>query len=250
MFSRPASLTLAAVNWAKDCAAVIPCFNESAHIGPLVAEVAQFLPHVLAVDDGSADQTASAARPATVIAHPRNLGNGVAVQTGLAAAQQRGFTWAALLDGDGQHSPRDLPRFFRAVEQTAARLVVGNRMAEPGPMPPLRRFVNRWMSRRLSRRAGQSLPDSQCGFRLVHLPSWTKLTLETRRFEIESEMLLAFLEAGWRVEFVPIQVIYNSSTSKIHPLADTWRWFRWWLSRDCPSSPPLPRVQQDSGAKI
>ncbi len=239
------------MNWAKDCAAVIPCFNESAHIGPLVAEVARFLPHVFVVDDGSTDQTASAARPAAVIAHTQNLGKGLSVQTGLETARQRGFTWAALLDGDGQHSPRDLPRFFGAAEKTAARLVIGNRMVDPRPMPLVRRYVNRWMSRRLSRRAGQSLPDSQCGFRLVHLPSWSKLTLQARHFEIESEMLLAFLEAGFRVEFVPIQVIYNSAKSKIHPLADTWRWFRWWFSRDGASSPaPLPRVHQDSGAEV
>ena len=186
------------------------------------------------------DQTAKLAKMsgAIVIGHPGNLGKGAAIHLGLLHAHHKGFTWAVLLDGDGQHSPTDLPKFFAAAEATGARLVIGNRMSQPGPMPPVRRFVNRWMSRRLSQRAGQLLPDTQCGFRLVHLPSWAKLSLETRRFEVESEMLLAFIEAGLRVEFVPIQVIYNRQSSKIRPLPDTIRWFRWWFSR--PISKPSP----------
>jgi glycosyltransferase involved in cell wall biosynthesis len=238
------------VNWSKDCAAVIPCFNEAARIGPVVQEVRSVLPNVFVVNDGSTDGTSAAARPAFVIEHTSNRGKGAAIHTGLVAAHQRGFSWAALLDGDGQHSPADLPSFFRAADETGARLVIGNRMSNPAPMPALRRFVNRWMSRRLSRAAGQALPDTQCGFRLVHLPSWAKLSLETARFEIESEMLLAFTQAGLRVEFVPIQVIYNSGASKIHPLADTWRWFRWWFSRQRFPATRLPRVQQDASAEI
>jgi glycosyltransferase involved in cell wall biosynthesis len=230
---------------------VIPCFNESAHIGRLLGEIRPFLPYVIVVNDGSSDGTSAAAHSASVIQHSYNRGKGASLQTGLAAAQRRGFTWAALLDGDGQHSPNDLPQFFRAAEQTGARLIVGNRMANPAAMPVLRRHVNRWMSRRISRKVGQTLPDTQCGFRLVHLPSWGRIRVETCRFEIESEMLLAFIEAGWTVKFVPIQVIYNSEKSKIHPLADTWRWFRWWFSRPAASSRgPLARVQQDAGAEI
>ena len=56
--------------------------------------------------------------------------------------------------------------------------------------------------------------------------------LQATHFEIESEQLVAFLAAGERVEFVPVQVIYRSEQSKIHPWRDTVRWLRWrrmWL---------------------
>ncbi len=76
--------------------------------------------------------------------------------------------------------------------------------------------------------AGRFLPDSQCGFRLINLEAWTALRLETEHFEIESEMLLAFVRAGYRVEFVPIQVIGRGPRSHIDPIKDTWRWLRWW----------------------
>jgi glycosyltransferase involved in cell wall biosynthesis len=224
------------------CAVVIPCCNEGAGIAGLVREVRQQLPLVLVVDDGSTDDTAAlaAAAGATVIRHARNLGKGAALKTGLAAALKRGCEWALTMDGDGQHRPQDLPAFFRCAEQANVRMVVGNRMHNARAIPWLRRQVNRWMSRRLSERAGQSLPDSQCGFRLIDLKAWASVPLVTDHFEIESEMLLAFVRAGYRVEFVPIQVVGRGQSSHIHPVADSWRWWNWWRELDRTAAPPLP----------
>ena len=96
-------------------------------------------------------------------------------------------------------------------------------------MPWLRRRVNEWMSRRISEAAGQWLPDSQCGFRLMRLHAWRKLSLQSSHFEIESEALLDFVARGFVVEFVPVTTIYKGERSKIDPLRDTVRWFGWWL---------------------
>jgi glycosyltransferase involved in cell wall biosynthesis len=212
------------------CAAVIPCFNESASVAPLVAAVRRHLPSVLVVDDGSTDETARLAENAgaAVIKHARNLGKGAALKTGLALALKQNFEWAVTLDGDGQHAPEDLPTLMRCAEATGALLVIGNRMNEAQKIPWLRRRVNRWMSRKISQRAERSLPDTQSGFRLIHLRTWAALALNTKHFEVESEMLMAFLAAGRRVEFVPIQVIPSRRGSHIHPVADTLRWWKWW----------------------
>ena len=146
-------------------------------------------------------------------AHVRNFGKGAALKTGFSAALKGEFEWALAMDGDGQHKPQDVPAFLRCAEQTHARLVIGNRMHHAQAIPWLRRQVNRWMSRRISERAGQFLPDSQCGFRLVNLAAWAGLSLETDHFEIESEMLLAFVRAGYGIEFVPIQVVGQARTA-------------------------------------
>jgi hypothetical protein len=88
------------------------------------------------------------------------------------------------------------------------------------------------MTRQLSRLSGFRLLDSQCGFRLVKLAAWTQVTMQTDRFETESELLVEFLRRGFRVEFVPVQVIYRNDQSKIHPIADSVRWLRWrWRTR-------------------
>jgi hypothetical protein len=224
---------------AKKCAAVIPCFNEAATIAPLVAAVRQHLPSVLVVNDGSTDDTSNLAggAGAVVISHRQNLGKGAALRTGLSLALKQGFEWALMLDGDGQHAPEDLPALLRCAGQTGALLVIGNRMRNARAMPWLRRLVNQWMSRKLSRRAGRNLPDTQCGLRLIHLETWAALPLKTKNFEVESETLMAFLAAGWRVEFVPIQVIRSGRSSHIRPVTDTLRWLRWWWNfRRLPAS--------------
>jgi glycosyltransferase involved in cell wall biosynthesis len=216
------------------CAALIPCLNEGTGIAALVSALRQHASLVLVVDDGSMDETALLARGAgaTVIRHERNRGKGAALRSGLSQLFEQGFEWAATLDGDGQHAPEDLPALLRCAGQTGARLVIGNRMDNARAMPWLRRQVNRWMSRKLSRRAGRQLPDTQSGFRLIHLPAWAALSLNTEHFEIESEMLMAFLAAGHSVAFVPVQVISGSRSSHIHPVTDSLRWLRWWRNFD------------------
>lgn len=211
--------------------AIIPCLNEAAAIGPVVVGVREQVTDVLVVDDGSSDATGAVARAAgaEVLRHEVPAGKGASLADGLMAAARRGFEWAVLLDGDGQHLPSDLPGFLAVANSGRAALIVGNRMGSAGEMPWVRRWVNRWMSRRLSRLAGRELPDTQCGYRMIRVAEWSRLqaALRTRNFEVESEMLLAFVRAGLVVEFVPIHVVYKAEQSKIHPWRDTIRWFRW-----------------------
>lgn len=209
--------------------ALVPCLDEAATIGDIVRRVRPHVAGVIVVDDGSRDETgqAAAAAGATVLRHAVPLGKGVALATAWKAAGERGAEWVLLLDGDGQHAPEDSPNLFAAATD-GVKLVVGNRMDRPNTMPWLRRATNRWLSWKLTQLAGVELPDSQCGFRLAHLPTLLALGLHTERFEIESEMVVAFARAGHRIAFVPIQVRYGAERSKISPLHDTRRWWRWY----------------------
>jgi len=229
------------MDWPQKCAAVIPCFNEAKSVVELITSARRHLSTVIVVDDGSTDSTAALAASAggIVVRHRLNAGKGAALRTGWKHARHCGFTWALTMDGDGQHSPEDIPAFFERAENTGASLVIGNRLDNPAGMPWLRRKVNYWMTRRIEKMAGVRVADSQCGFRLINLDRLSKLQLSTDHFEVESEMLLAFARAGFRIEFVPIEVIYDTETSKIHPLIDTWRWLRWWLAQPAPAASPL-----------
>src|ERR1041385_6662354 len=218
------------MNWTADCAAIIPCLNEQAAIGSVVTAVRKYLPTVFVIDDGSADDTAKVGKRAgaVVLRHPAPRGKGAALNTGWQHAREQGFQWVLTMDGDGQHAAGDIPGFLNCAERTGADLVSGNRMSDPKTMPWLRRRVNRWMSGRISKFTQRELPDTQCGFRLMRLSAWASVNLASAHFEIESEVLLAFARANFKIEFVPIQVIYESERSKINPVRDTVRWFRWW----------------------
>ncbi|MDB6037217.1 MAG: hypothetical protein JWM99_1058 [Verrucomicrobiales bacterium] len=219
------------MTWRDQCAVVIPCFNEEADIAGLVRGARRFVETVVVVDDGSTDSTASFAAEAgaIVIRHSERNGKGAALMRGFLVARERGLAHVLCMDGDGQHAVADIPAFFECCERTNAGLIIGNRFEGKGPMPSVRRVVNLLMSKALSWVAGEELPDTQCGFRLLRLSLLSAVETRSKHFEFESELLIEIIKAGGRVAFVPIETIYRSEQSKISPVKDTVRWFSWLL---------------------
>lgn len=220
------------MNWSQECVVIIPCRNGSGQIGRVVAEVRKLVPNVIVVDDGSNDATADAAAKAgaQVFRHETNRGKGAALVTGFREARKLGYGWALMMDGDGQHSPADIPLFFTGAEKSHAPFIIGNRMANPKTMPLSRRWTNGTMSWLLSNYTRRVLPDTQCGFRLVKLSAFSEDALETSRFEIDSEMLVLFSQNAQSIESVPVQVIYGNERSNIDVVRDTIRWWKWFRS--------------------
>lgn len=208
-------------------AAVIPAYLEEKHIADVVGRTLHQLDHVLVIDDGSTDATAETARKAgaEVIVHPQNRGKGESIKTGLRHWLERDFTYVIILDGDGQHRPEEIERFLAAAV-TRAELLVGTRMNDVREMPLLRRSVNRYMSASISRLCGQPIPDTQCGFRMVHRSLIPDLLGGADRFEYETEMLILASRKGCRIESVPITTVYSDEVSSIHPVRDTIRFFQ------------------------
>jgi len=208
-------------------AAVIPSYLEEKRIADVVGRTLQQLDHVAVIDDGSTDATGDAARKAgaEVIVHPQNRGKGESIKTGLRHWLERNFTYVIILDGDGQHLPEEIVRFLAAAS-SRAELFVGTRMNDIREMPLVRRRVNRYMSNKISRLCGQPIPDTQCGFRMVHRNLIPDLLGGVGRFDYETEMLILASRKGCRIESVPITTVYSDEVSKIHPVRDTIRFFK------------------------
>jgi glycosyltransferase involved in cell wall biosynthesis len=210
-------------------AAVIPAYNEENHIADIVRRTRQKLDHVLVIDDGSRDKTADRARDAgaEVIVHPQNRGKGETIKTGLRHWLDRQLDFVIILDADGQHRPEEIDRFTAAaLSANGPKLLVGNRMNDLSSMPRLRRFVNRWMSQRISGVCGQEIPDTQCGFRMLHRELIPDLLGGAARFDYETEMLIIASRKGFRIGSVPISTVYSDEVSSIHPVRDAIRFFR------------------------
>ena len=210
-------------------AAVIPAYHEERHVRGVAERVCAQLDHVLVIDDGSTDANAARAREggAEVIIHPENRGKGESIKSGLRHWLARPeIEFILLLDADGQHLPEEISRFFAAAAAAEAGLFIGTRMNDVRDMPFVRRTVNRYMSRRVSRLCGQEVPDTQCGYRMIQRALVPHLLDGASRFEYETEMLIIASRQGFRIASVPISTIYSDEVSSIHPVRDTLRFLR------------------------
>jgi glycosyltransferase involved in cell wall biosynthesis len=208
---------------------LIPAFNEAGAIATVVAAAQAYLPAVVVIDDGSADDTVIRARAAGahVIEQAENAGKGAALERGFQYAREQGFDFVITMDADGQHDAADLPNFIEAYAAGAAPVIIGNRMAHPDTMPLVRRLTNRFMSWLLSRKMRQWVPDTQNGYRLYRTAVIPPPDPEHEtRFAAESETLLELAVRGVKMSSVPTRVIYGDERSKINPVKDTLRFFR------------------------
>ena len=211
----------------ETAAAIIPAYCEEKHVGAVVERTLRQVDHVLVVDDGSTDQTAATARAAgaEVIVHERNQGKGASIMTGLRHWLERGFQYVIILDADGQHLPEEISRFIAAAPM-GMELLVGTRMNDLRRMPLVRRVVNGYMSRKISRACGQEIPDTQCGFRMLSAAVIPDLLDGECRFDYETEMLIIVSRKGFRIGAVPISTVYSDEVSSIHPMRDSLRFFK------------------------
>jgi glycosyltransferase involved in cell wall biosynthesis len=205
-------------------AALVPAYQAAARLGDVLLRLAALErpPVVLVVDDGSRDATAQVARQhgVRVLSFVANRGKGHALLAGFAALRDE-FDAVVTLDADGQHPPECLPGLVRAAE-SGADLVLGARARTPD-MPLARRFANGFSSGWATWLAGQSISDSQCGYRL-HSRRLLELTpLTPGRYEVETELVVRAARLGFHIAEVEIPTIYGEERSQVHALRDVPR---------------------------
>lgn len=190
---------------------IIPAFNEERFIGSVVLQARRQADAVIVVDDGSNDATAEIARLAEglVLRHERNLGKGVALNTGFRHARALGADAVVILDADGQHSPEDLQRVVAPILDGRADIVVGSRYLERRSNVPAPRVLGHRIFNYLTHRAsGVDLTDSQSGFRAFSRRALQVLSFCSPGFSVESEMQFIARDHSLRTVEVPIRVTY------------------------------------------
>ena len=204
--------------------AVIPTYNNGGTVADVVRGVLrQGLP-VLVVDDGSDDGTAEklGGLDIKILRHPRNLGKGRALKTGLEAARKLGYRFALTLDADGQHDPADIPALVAAAGERT--LVVGSRNIAAEGMSSGSTFANRFSNFWFTVQTGRKLPDTQTGYRIYPLEDLPSLRLLTSRYEAELTLLVFSAWKNLRLVPVPVRVYYpEDRVSHFRPFADFFR---------------------------
>jgi len=108
---------------------IIPFYNEEENVSAVITEARSTVPgaEIIAVDDGSRDRTPALLdqeKNIRVIHFPKNLGQGPALYAGLLAASR---PYAAMMDGDGQNDPADLPSLLQLLQGRQADFACGIR---------------------------------------------------------------------------------------------------------------------------
>lgn len=210
----------------KRIIALVPAYNESAHIANVVLAGKKYLP-VLVVDDGSKDETACIAEEAgaIVIRQMPNQGKGAALIKGFRYAREQGYDALVMLDADGQHDPGEIPKLMEPLLQQDADLVIGLR--DFSKMPILRRCTNTIGRYMFSWAIGEDIPDNQSGYRLLSSRLVDKmLSSQEKGFEFEVEMIALCAREGWKLVWVPIKTIYADEKSHIKPIHHVFHYFR------------------------
>ena len=199
---------------------VIPAFNEAATVGDIVAAARRHGP-VLVVDDGSSDDTGAraCAAGATVLRHATRQGKGAAIATAVEAARTRGASRIVTLDADGQHDPADLPALLDAAHAAPAAVIVGTRGDDA--LPPARALAGRVAGFWVNWITGESIADTQSGFRVYPMELFDDAAPRGGRFVFETAILVDAVGHRRLVHEVPIRsAAYAARPSRFHPVGD------------------------------
>ena len=216
MTSSPDSPALAQPDHSEDLDdtwLVVPLYNEAQVVREVIEDARRTFPHVVVVDDGSRDDSATQAEAAgaVVVRHPINLGQGAALQTGIRYVLERtDARYLITFDADGQHSVADAVAMVAAARRENLAIVLGSRFLKgPSPVGWLKRLVLATAAVVASRTTGMHLTDAHNGLRLLRRDAAEHLNLRQNRMAHASEIIRQLGATGlpWR-EF-PVHIAYT-----------------------------------------
>lgn len=206
----------------KKIAVVIPAFNEEILIQPLLKTIPKFVDFIIVVDDGSRDKTGKvvkkfAARDKKIILinHSQNQGVGAAIATGYKWCRDNGVDAAAVMSGDGQIDPMELPNFLNPIIDNRADYTKANRLLYKNAFKliPKNRFLgNAFLSFLTKMSSGYwHIADSQAGYtainkKMLNLIDWDKMY---KRYGQPNDLLVRLNVENAKVKDIPSKPIYR-----------------------------------------
>ena len=204
---------------------VIPAFNEGPHVADQIQRVERVMLdtgwdfEIIVVDDGSTDETASAAAETgvRVIRNIRNMGYGASLKRGIA---ESAFEWILITDADATYPAEAIPELLAhaADPDLAVDMVTGARTGRTVHIQTARRPAKWFLNRLASYLADQHLPDINSGLRLMRRSVVLRYQhLLPSGFSFTTTITLACACNGHPVVFVPINYHARLGSSKIRP---------------------------------
>ena len=208
-------------------AVIVPCLNEEATIGQVLADFAGTLPgaQLFVIDNNCTDRTARiAAAAGAVVLRETRPGKGHATRKAFRDVDAEIYI---MVDGDNTYPARDAIQMLLPILQGTADVVVGARLdaASASEFHWLNRFGNKVLLRTLNLMFRADITDLLSGYRVMTREFVEQVTVLSSGFELETELSILAFERGFRTQEVPVSLRARpaGSTSKIHIVRDGLR---------------------------
>lgn len=203
-------------------AVLIPCRNEELTIAGVVRAFGDALPgaEIYVFDNCSTDASVEEAlRAGAEVRHERRPGKGNVTRRMFADVEADVYV---LVDGDGTYDPAVAPEMVEAVVSGANDLVSSSRRPQDGhSYPPGHRLGNRMLSGLLRLLFGSTLEDLLSGYKALSRRYVRSFPVQSRGFEIETEMAVHALSLRMPIAEVPVSYGRRPDGSKSK--LNTWR---------------------------
>jgi len=187
---------------------------------------------VLVVDDASRDRTFEIGNEykrlhpeirMTVLRNAYNQGYGGNQKVGYAYAAAERFDFVAMVHGDGQYAPEELPRLLQPLVEDRADAVFGSRMvsrfgALKGGMPLYKFVGNKILTTVQNTLLGTSHSEFHSGYRIYRVATLerTQYLLNSNDFHFDTEIIIQLLNLGARIVELPIPTYYGDEISRVN----------------------------------
>jgi len=209
-------------------AVVIPCYKVSKNLKSVLNEIGPEVTSIYCVDDNCPEESWKAAESIAnndgrirVIRRDKNGGVGAAVITGYKAALEDDAEIIIKIDGDGQMSPKLVPKFIKPITENRADFIKGNRfydLKSISGMPFIRIFGNSMLSFINKLSSGYwDLFDPNNGYTAIHAKVLNLIPLEklNERFFHEADMLFRLSTVRAVVKNIPMDSVYDDEKSNL-----------------------------------
>jgi glycosyltransferase involved in cell wall biosynthesis len=187
---------------------------------------------VLVVDDGSEDRTFAIGHEyrrshpeirMTVLRNELNQGYGGNQKIGYSYAIKEGFDIVAMVHGDGQYAPEELPRLLAPLRKGEADAAFGSRMLEKfaalkGGMPLYKYVGNKVLTTVQNAMLGTRLSEFHSGYRIYSVKTLGRVPflLNSNDFHFDTEIIIQLFNAGARIVELPIPTYYGDEICRVN----------------------------------
>lgn len=217
----------------SDSIIIIPTYNEKENIEKIIRTIFNLekVFHILVIDDGSPDGTATIVKRLMsdefpdrlfILERKGKLGLGTAYIAGFKWSLQHDYEYIFEMDADFSHNPADLPKLYAACHDEGYDMSIGSRYVTGVNVvnwPMGRVLMSYFASKYVQLITGINIHDTTAGFVCYHRQVLETIDLDSIRFKgyaFQIEMKFTAYKSGFTIKEVPVVFVNRvEGTSKM-----------------------------------